>query len=312
MNYPSVAACQSASPGVALFARSFAGAVVIVASRVVATPAGRHDGTVLPGRRRAGGRGATARHDEGLTVIRRTGLGLLLLLLLTAGARAGDWPEFRGPTGQGAASGQLPTAWGPDKGVAWKQEIPGQGWSSPVIRDGRVYLTTAASVTGSMPGDISLRALALDAASGKVLWDREVFRQDGYCEWMKLIKQGLRQNLPDLVTLNDRPGVCVTQVRPRRLPEKHAVGDFGNAFQLAAGARLPVDDVRRHRRLPRGAITGVEGVECAEDHFVCAHHMLRSGVMAVRGPDPGVGGEAGHPGRSGFALGVFPQCPGAA
>jgi outer membrane protein assembly factor BamB len=54
--------------------------------------------------------------------------------------------------------------------------LPGSGWSSPVVCAGRVFLTTAVP-TGR--GDQSLRALALDARTGKVLWNAEVFRQQG-------------------------------------------------------------------------------------------------------------------------------------
>src|SRR5947209_19434800 len=76
--------------------------------------------------------------------------------------RAEDWPEFRGPTGQGIARADgLPTEWSATKNVAWKREIPGLGWSSPVIVAGRVYLTTAVPAAGSK--DLSLRALCLDA-----------------------------------------------------------------------------------------------------------------------------------------------------
>jgi outer membrane protein assembly factor BamB len=95
------------------------------------------------------------------------------IVLLFAAAHADDWPEFRGPTGQGHVTGSLPTEWGPDKNVAWKQDIPGEGWSSPVVCDGRVYLTAA--VPGS--AGYSLRALCLDAKDGKILWDNEVFHE---------------------------------------------------------------------------------------------------------------------------------------
>ncbi len=89
-------------------------------------------------------------------------------------ALAGDWPEFRGPTGQGhAKADHLPLEWGPAKNVAWKQPIPGRGWSSPIIQNGRVYLTTAVSEDGK--GDQGLRALCLDATTGKPLWNTEVF-----------------------------------------------------------------------------------------------------------------------------------------
>jgi outer membrane protein assembly factor BamB len=92
---------------------------------------------------------------------------------------AGDgWPEFRGPTGQGIASaGALPTEWSPTKNVAWKQAIPGAGWSSPVIDAGRIYLTTAVKVEMSKIEMYSLRTLCLDADTGKTVWDTEVFLQ---------------------------------------------------------------------------------------------------------------------------------------
>ncbi len=94
-------------------------------------------------------------------------------VLLIAAARADDWPEFRGPTGQGHARGSLPTEWGPDRNVAWKQDIPGEGWSSPIICGGRVYLTAA--VPGA--GGYSLRALCLDAKDGKIVWDTEALHE---------------------------------------------------------------------------------------------------------------------------------------
>jgi outer membrane protein assembly factor BamB len=88
-----------------------------------------------------------------------------------------NWPEFRGPTGQGiATSTDLPIEWSPTKNVVWKQAIPGKGWSSPIVYEGRIYLTT--SVPNSANKDQSLRALCLDAKTGKVLWDQEVFRQE--------------------------------------------------------------------------------------------------------------------------------------
>jgi outer membrane protein assembly factor BamB len=88
------------------------------------------------------------------------------------------WSEFRGPTGQGhVLDGALPLNWSKDKNVVWKRDIAGNGWSSPAISGGRVYLTTA--VPDSNTKDQSLRAICLNADSGEVIWDKEVFRQDG-------------------------------------------------------------------------------------------------------------------------------------
>ncbi|MEZ5356296.1 MAG: PQQ-binding-like beta-propeller repeat protein [Bryobacteraceae bacterium] len=93
--------------------------------------------------------------------------------MLAVAAFAEDWPEFRGPTGQGAsAETRVPLHWSPGKGIAWNTAIPGLGHSSPIVWGDRVFLTTATD------GNKSCRILALDARSGKILWNTEVFTQD--------------------------------------------------------------------------------------------------------------------------------------
>jgi outer membrane protein assembly factor BamB len=61
--------------------------------------------------------------------------------------------------------------WSDETNVAWKVRVPGLGWSSPVVADGKVVLTTAVP----RGEGLSLRALAIDAATGDVVWDREAF-----------------------------------------------------------------------------------------------------------------------------------------
>ena len=91
-------------------------------------------------------------------------------------APAGEWPQFRGPDGQGHSSEQgLPIEWSEQKNVAWKTAVPGRGWSSPVISGGRVWLTTATTVQK----DTSLRLMAFDVETGKTALDVEVFRSRG-------------------------------------------------------------------------------------------------------------------------------------
>lgn len=101
--------------------------------------------------------------------------------------RAEDWPQFRGPNGDGISTERgLPSEWGAEidgkqQNVAWKLEIPGKGWSSPSLSRGRLYLTSAVPREGAEAGsgDLSLRALCVDAKTGKLLWDHEIFVQDG-------------------------------------------------------------------------------------------------------------------------------------
>jgi outer membrane protein assembly factor BamB len=102
---------------------------------------------------------------------------VLWLMLAGGGALAGqDWPQFRGPGGQGHSSERgLPLEWSESKNVAWKVAVPGRGWSSPVVAGGRVWLTTATAINR----DTSLRLLAFDAATGAPALDVEVFRLRG-------------------------------------------------------------------------------------------------------------------------------------
>lgn len=106
----------------------------------------------------------------------------LLCVCLVAGPLCLDalgaesWPEFRGPGGQGVSSATgVPVEWSATRNVAWKVEVPGRGWSSPAVADGRVYLTTSVGGRGK---PVSLHAICLEAGSGKLVWDAEVFRPD--------------------------------------------------------------------------------------------------------------------------------------
>jgi outer membrane protein assembly factor BamB len=95
----------------------------------------------------------------------------LLLVLLAASDVSAQWPEFRGPTGQGHSTDtNLPLEWSETRNVRWKTPIPGRGWSSPAIADGRIWVTTAVDADGT-----SLRALAFDLESGREVVNVEVF-----------------------------------------------------------------------------------------------------------------------------------------
>ena len=87
---------------------------------------------------------------------------------------AEDWPEFRGPTGQGHSSERgVPVEWSETRNVRWKVAVPGKGWSSPSIRDGRLWLTTATDLGRS------LRLLCVDVRDGRTIRDLEVVRFQG-------------------------------------------------------------------------------------------------------------------------------------
>lgn len=91
-----------------------------------------------------------------------------------------DWPQFRGPAGIGHTETiGLPVNWSESEHVAWKTEIPGLAWSSPVIRGRNVYLTTAVE-TGEE--ERSLRLVCLNVDTGELLWNKELFTQSGKVE----------------------------------------------------------------------------------------------------------------------------------
>ncbi len=94
-----------------------------------------------------------------------------------------NWREFRGPTGQGFSSAtDLPVSWSSSQNITWMKPIPGKGWSSPVIENGRIFMTTSVSQEGdgtSDIGDQSLRVICLDSITGDLEWNVEVFHQDG-------------------------------------------------------------------------------------------------------------------------------------
>jgi outer membrane protein assembly factor BamB len=65
---------------------------------------------------------------------------------LAAVGRGADWPQFRGPNGSATAEGSgLPAEWGAEKNVAWRADIPGYGWSQPIVWGDKVFVTTAVS-----------------------------------------------------------------------------------------------------------------------------------------------------------------------
>src|SRR5215203_2398636 len=94
-----------------------------------------------------------------------------LLLLLTVLLPPSDWPQFRGPTGQGMSDETgLPLNWSETTNVRWKIPIPGKGWSSPVVQGDHIWLTTATEEGRS------LHAIAVDRNTGTILANVEIFR----------------------------------------------------------------------------------------------------------------------------------------
>lgn len=126
-----------------------------------------------------------------MNIARRACWTFFLLTVTTNAVGEGRWPQFRGPGSRGVADGaDLPGRWSPDQNIAWEREVPGRGWSSPVVWGDRVYLTTAVNLGESedpkkglyfggnrpeVPDSVhQWKVLALDLQTGEILWQQMV------------------------------------------------------------------------------------------------------------------------------------------
>ena len=96
---------------------------------------------------------------------------LLLLLISFSAAQAQNWPGWRGPNGDGSSSEtNLPVKWDSVTNVVWKTSVPGKGYSSPVIWNDKLFITTAIQETQEKI------LLCYDNRSGKLLWQKTVLK----------------------------------------------------------------------------------------------------------------------------------------
>lgn len=104
-----------------------------------------------------------------------------------------NWPQFRGPGSNGTVADdpRLPEEWSPTKNIAWKIDIAGRGWSSPIVWGDRVFVT---SVDSAQPKEKAKKGLyfggergipsdehrwlvyAIDTNTGKIVWEREAHK----------------------------------------------------------------------------------------------------------------------------------------
>jgi outer membrane protein assembly factor BamB len=104
------------------------------------------------------------------TILRALSLALLVGLQQ---ARAENWPCFRGLTRQGVSTEtNLPLTWSATENIVWKAAVTGDGWSSPIVWEDRVYLTA------TRDEGASCWVLAFERATGKAVWEKEVFKQN--------------------------------------------------------------------------------------------------------------------------------------
>ena len=99
---------------------------------------------------------------------------LVLLVLgcftfsLTASAPAADWPRFRGPRGDGVSSDtNVPTEWNETSNLKWKLELPGAGFSSPIVVGDFVFVTCYSGAEGDLK-QLQRHLVCVDRYKGEV------------------------------------------------------------------------------------------------------------------------------------------------
>ena len=131
-----------------------------------------------------------------------------LVLILCALTVVDNWPQWRGPRGQGVSDEKnLPLEWSPTKNIKWKAAIPGRGHSSPIVWGNRVFLTTAvegpiipgaSAVKHVINGQVvkfpdtagaershALKLICVDVETGKIVWERTVYEGRVYDDRQK-------------------------------------------------------------------------------------------------------------------------------
>ena len=125
-------------------------------------------------------------------------LSAAVAAVASVGAHAANWPQWRGPGGQGISDEQqIPLDWSSTRNLAWKTPVAGQGHSQPIVWDNRVFLTSDIEgppalghkapehrIEGEIfkhPDSVGsdkqhrLNVLAFDLATGKQLWERTAY-----------------------------------------------------------------------------------------------------------------------------------------
>lgn len=120
-------------------------------------------------------------------------LSVLLLCAVVHGQSSDNWAQWRGPFFNGMARGDAPTTWSDTSNIKWKAQIPGRGFSTPIIWGDKIFLTTAipsdkpatpapttaqpqaGSRAGGGAGSLiehRFELMCLDRKTGKILWQR--------------------------------------------------------------------------------------------------------------------------------------------
>lgn len=229
-------------------------------------------------------------------------------MIVDDGDAAKYWPRWRGPSGQGLASGAgYPDAWSAKENVLWKVQVPGSGNSSPIVWGDRVFLTTARD------GGRRLSVLAFRRTDGSLLW--ETFLPAGQTDYAHY-KNGFASATPatdgervyasfgsrGLIAL-DLDGKIVWHRNLGRIDNYH--GPAGSPLlyknrvivyqDQSSGSFIGAFDARTGAPIWRTARTAFVGWGTPIAIHVGDHdEVIVNGESTVRAYDPGTGRELWH------------------
>ena len=141
--------------------------------------------------------------------LRRTSIALLALLLCVylcinylcidrcTSLVAADWPQFRGPSGQGISNdANIPIEWSDEKNVKWKLDLPGAGFSSPIVVGDKVFVTCYSDAKDEVLKNLKRHLICVDRSSGKILWNKTVAAEAGELSNRNQAHHGYTSNTP--------------------------------------------------------------------------------------------------------------------
>jgi len=231
----------------------------------------------------------------------------LVMAAAAPGLLAGNWPQWRGPDGNGVSSEKnLPVKWSTNENVRWRTPLPERGNSSPIIWGNRVFVTQAVG------GENRRTIMCFDRKDGKLLWqsgvtytDREPTQRDNpYCAATP-VTDGER-----VIASFGSAGLYCTDMEGKKLWHR----EFGKLNHMFGNASSPVihGDLcflyfgpdEKSRLIAVNKRTGETAWEVQPPKLDTNElQMARGG----RGGDAGAGGRAGVGGFGGIGNNVAPQ-----
>lgn len=166
--------------------------------------------------------------------------------------KADDWTRFRGENGNGVSTASsLPETWSDTNNIAWKVELPGPGSSSPVITGNRIFVTCYSGYgteQGGSPSKLVRHLVCVDAASGRILWDKTVSapdREDPYQGYIS--EHGYASNSPTtdgklVYAFHGKSGVHAYDMDGNEIWTKNVGTESGNRQWGSAASLTLLDD----------------------------------------------------------------------